>query len=244
MRLDSRSLISLKRRSVTVRLDRDCVEVSGTVLGASRHVRTEIPNGSDPYEALETVLQTSRLLRPGRACRLDIDIESARIVYRSPEWHDGALGVTGGPGVEVEFPDGLLDVLVPILGRRRVHGTAGVRPGPAARAIRTMRARIEQGATGRGLIIDRSSAAITVLIVDPADIPWARGGPADDPIRAVELLVDRAAGIIAGRSGIDWWHLADVASPQDVVSRRRDASGFEAACHALVGHLPRIPVRL
>ena len=244
MRPDPKLLASLKRRTVNVRLDRDCVEVSGIVLGASRHERTAIPDGSDPYEALETVLQKSRLLRAGRACRLDIDVESARMVYRTSEPPDGGLGAGGGPGIDVEFPDGLLDVLVPILGRRRVHGTVGVRPGPAARAIRMMRARIEQGATGRGLIIDRSSAAITVLVLDPADIPWARGGPADDPILAVELLVDRAAGMIAGRSRIDWWHLADVASPEDVLTRRRDASGFEAACHALVGHLPRIPVPL
>lgn len=244
MKPDPKLLASLKRRNVDVRLDRDCVEVAGTVLGAARHERITIPDGSDPYEALETVLQTSRLLRPGRACRLEISIESPRIVYRTPEAPDGTIGAAGGPGIEVEFPDGLLDVLVPILGRRRVHGTAGVMPGPGARAIRMMRARLEHGVTGRGLIIDRSSAAVTVLIVDPGAIPWARGGPADDPIRAVELLVDRAASIIAGRSRIDWWHLEDVASPDDARTRRRDASGFEAACHALVGNVPRIPVPL
>lgn len=244
MKTDPKLLANLKRRTVTVRLDHDCVEVTGTVFGASRHERIAIPDGSDPYETLETVLQTSRLLRPGRACRLDVEIESPRIVYRTPETPDGTLGAAGGPGIEVEFPDGLLDVLVPILARRRVHGTAGVRPGPGARAIRLMRAHNEQGVTGRGLIIDRSSAAVTVLIVDPGAIPWARGGPADHPIRAVELLVDRAASMIAGRSRIDWWHLEDVASPDDLRAKRRDASGFEAACHALVGNVPRIAVAL
>lgn len=232
----------LKRREVSLRLDRDCVEVTGTSLGRPLHERTSISDGSDAFETVENVLRASRLLRPGRACKLDVVVESPRTVYRTVE---GAVGPTRSESerhIEVELPDGLIDVLVPILARRRVHGPTRVIPGPVARAIRTMRSRIDGGAVGCGLIIDRSSAAVTILIVEPAEIPWARGGPADDPTRAVELLVDRAASLIAGRSRLDWWHLEDVASPADERTRRREAHEFEATCDALVGHLPRIPV--
>lgn len=233
---------SRKRRVVSLRLDRDRVEVTGTSLGRPRQERTSIPDGSDPYEAVETVLRTSRLLRPGRACKLDVVVESARTVYRTVGEAVGTSWSEDSRHIEVVLPDGLVDVLIPILARRRVHGSTGVIPGPVVRALRTMRSRLEAGTPGRGLIIDRSSAAVTVLIAGPAEIPWARGGPADDPVLSVELLVERAAGPISAGPRLDWWHLEDVARAGDGPDREREAKGFEAACHALVGHLPRIPV--
>lgn len=232
----------LTPRVVSLRLDRDCVEVTGTSFGRPRQERTSIPDGADPFEAVETVLRTSRLLRPGRACKLNVVVESARTVYRTvgdpvtTSWSEDSRHI------EVDLPDGLVDVLIPILARRRVHGSTSVIPGPVARALRTMRSRLEEGTPGRGLIIDRSSAAVTVLIVGPAEIPWARGGPADDPVLAVELLVERAAGPITAGPRLDWWHLEDSARSGDGPDREREAKGFEATCHALVGHLPRIPV--
>jgi len=235
-------MMSLRRRRVTLRLDRDCVEVVGSVLGQPREERTVVADDADPFEILERVLRTSPLLRPGRACHLDVIVESERTLYRTVVREEGEPPPYAGRGMDVDLPDGLIDVLVPVLARRRVHGPTALIAGPIERTLRTMEARIDRGTMGRGLIIDRSSAAVTALIVDRARIPWARGGPAEEPIRAVELLVARAANIGAGNATLDWWHLEDVAAADDERARRREARGFEAACHALVGHLPRIPV--
>jgi len=234
--------MSMRRREVTLRIDLDKVEVTGWTFGRHRQELTPVPEGGDPFEVVETVLATSPLLRPGRACDLSILVESERTVYRTIDGAEGEAQPMPGRRIEVELPDGLIDVLVPVLARRRVHGPTSLIAGPIERALRTMEARVDDRAIGRGLIIDRSSAAVTVLLVDQAQIPWARGGPARDAVQALELLVGRAAGLASGRSRLDWWHLEDVATPADERTRRREKRGFEAACHALVGHLPRIPV--
>lgn len=234
--------MSLRRREVTMRIDRDAVEVFGSFLGRSRKECTPVPVGADVFEVAETVLGTSSLLRPGRECQLDIVVESERTVYRTVDGAEGEAQPMPGRRIEVDLPDGLVDVLVPVLSRRRVHGPTSLIAGPIERTLRTMEARIDHGKVGRGLIIDRSSAAVTVVLVDEARIPWARGGPAQDPLRAVELLVGRAAALASCRSRLDWWHLEDVAVLSDERARHREARGFEAACDALVGHLPRIPV--
>jgi hypothetical protein len=54
------------------------------------------------------------------------------------------------------------------------------------------------------------------------------------------VLLRRAGEVVDGRYGLHWWHLEDVASPEDERMRRREARGLEARCHALIGHLPRM----
>jgi hypothetical protein len=103
-----------------------------------------------------------------------------------------------------------------------------------------MRARAAVGGIGRGFIVDRSAAAVTVMLIDGATIRWARGAPAHDPTEAAAMLLRRAAEVVNGAYGLHWWHLEDVAAPADERQQRRESRELEARCHALVGHLPRM----
>lgn len=228
-------------RKVTVRIDRDAVEVTGVRLRGPVAERYSVASGADPYDVLETALATSRLLRPGRACEIGVHLESAATLYRTVQGEGECRSDDGT--FQIVLPDAVGDVLEPVLARRRVHGRAWFAAGPAARAVETMRARNRTGGIGRGFIIDRSSAAVTVLLIDGATVRWARGAPADDPTEAAAHLLRRAGEVVNGAYGLHFWHLEDVASPDDVRQGRRQARELEARCHALVGHLPRMAAR-
>lgn len=222
-------------RKVLIRVDRDAVEVSGTRLGRPSVERWDVADGAEPYGVVEHALSSSRLLRPGRPCEIGIHVESSRTRYVTSE----SMDADADDVFEVVLPEVVREVLEPILARRRVHGAAWFASGPAWRAFASLKERLALGGIGRGLIVDRSSAAVTVLLVDDASVRWARGAAADEAPEVAALLLRRAAEVVAGASGLHWWHLTDVASPVDERQRRREAREFEARCHALVGHLPR-----
>lgn len=227
-------------RQAFIRIDADAVEVRGRRSTRVRSERHPVLEGEDPLDVLEDVLQTSPLLGPGRRCELGILLESPRILYRT---HDGAGDDPGaGPEMQAVMPELMLEALEPILARRRMHGDAWFMPGPVERAFRTIRRQVDADSGGRGLIVDRSSAAVTVLLVDGGLVRWARGAPAEDPTETAAILIRRAIGPVDPQFGLDWWHLEDVASPGDERDRLLGAQAFEASCDTLVGHLPRVSV--
>lgn len=229
--------MSIRARSVDIRIDRDAVEVVGRRRGAPAHERWDVPADAEPYGVLEAALASSPLLRPGRRCEVGVHVESPFTRYLTGEDVDGST--TDGPRLDVLLADGTRDVLAAVLGRRRVHGRAWFGAGPAVRAVDMLRVRAAAGPIGRGLVVDRSSAAVTVLLVDGPTIRWARGAAADDPPEVASLLLRRAGEVVNGAYGLHWWHLEDVAAPPDDRRRRREQREFEARCHALVGFLPR-----
>lgn len=224
------------KRSVSVRVDVDAIEVTGERLGRPAGERWDVPADALPFGVLETAIGSSRLLRPGRPCTVGVHVESPRTRYLT-----GAGGAehVAGAGLDVVLADGTRDVLAAILGRRRVHGRAWFGAGPAIRALSVLSARSRQGPIGRGLIVDRSSAAVTVLLVDGTTVRWARGAPAEDAPDVATILLRRAGEIVNGSYGLHWWHLEDVAAPTDERRRRREQREFEARCHSLIGFLPR-----
>lgn len=225
-------------RRVRVRIDRDVIEVTGRRLGREAREVHPVVEPDDPYTVLETVLARSALLRPGRACDLGLLVESPRTIYRTPEGEGDERADTNR--IEPVLADLTRDVLDRIVARRRVHGTAWCSSGPPRRVYEMLRENVERGPLGRGVVVDRSSAAVTVLLLEGVDIRWARGAPGDDPAETAALLLRRAARTPVARAGMSWWHLEDVARPGDERERARIASEVEASCHALIGNLPRI----
>lgn len=228
-------------RRVVIRLDVDAVDVRGRRRGRDVSERYRVGAAEDPYEVLEGCLRTSSLLRPGRRCEIGIELESAHTLYRTVQGDDQHRSEDGA--LHIVLPEVVGEVLEPILARRRVHGPAWFAAGPASRASATLRRRAAVGGIGRGFIVDRSSAAVTVMLIDGATVRWARGAPADEPTEVAAVLLRRAAEVVNGAYGLHWWHLEDVASPADERAGRRVARELEARCHALVGHLPRIVER-
>lgn len=228
------------RRKVLVRVDTDVVEVRGRRWGRRAEEQHPVGPGGTSADVLERTLRRSRLLAPGRRCELGVLLESPMIRYR--DVRPGPDAPAAGTIPPVELPEAVREVLEPLIARRRVHGPAWFAPGPAHRAIATIRARAAAGAIGRGVIVDRSSAAVTVLVVDSVRVAWARGGPGDAPAAVASLLLERAAETVEPHRRLEWWHLEDVARPGDGRERRRVASEVEARCHDLLGGLPRITV--
>lgn len=228
-------------RKVIIRIDRDAVEVRGQGLRGPSTERYGVEQDADPYDVLDDALSSSRLLRPGRKCEVGVLLESSATLYRTVQGEGEHRSDDGT--FQVVLPEVVRDVLEPVLARRRVHGRAWFAAGPAVRAVETMRARNQAGGIGRGFIIDRSSAAVTVMLIDGATVRWARGAASDDPTDAAAHLLRRAGEVVNGAYGLHFWHLEDVASPDDERRRRREARELEARCHALVGHLPRMASR-
>lgn len=227
------------RRTVRLRVDGDSVQVAGLRLGRDRTERWDVAPDDDRFAVLERVIRRSPLLRPGRRCEVGIEIESPRTIYRTVQ---GDASERAGPeGFRPVLPEVVGEVLEPILIRRRVHGPAWFASGPALRAVEALRAGAKDGQVGLGLHVDRSSVAVTVLLIDGVVIRWARGAPSEDAPDVAAHLLRRAAEVVDGAYGLHWWHLTDVSSPSDERRRRREAREFEARCHGLIGHLPRLP---
>lgn len=229
------------RRKVLVRLDTDAVEVRGERVRGPRTEHYPVPDGSDRFEVLERVIATSPLLRPGRACEVGIQLESAQTRYLTVQGEGSSRSEDGR--FTIVLPEVTREVLEPILARRRVHGTAWFAAGPAARAAATISERAKVGGVGRGIIVDRSSSAVTVLLIDGGTVRWARGAPAHEATEAAAHLLRRVVQVVDGAYGLHFWHLEDVAAPADHRRRNREAREFEARCHALIGHLPRMASR-
>lgn len=234
--------MGLGERAVRIRVDGDAVHVLGERFGHERMERWTVGEGEDPLGVLERVLGSSRLLRPGRACEVGLEIESTRTLYRVVEGESGGAGEgTGVPhGVRPVLPRVIREALEPILARRRVHGPAWFSAGPALRAIERLQAPALSGGAGRGLLIDRSSTAVTVLVVEGTAISWGRGAPALEAPAVAAHLLRRAAAAVRGGGGVQWWHLIDVCRPVDEQRRRREAREFADRCEELLGDVPRL----
>ena len=228
-----------RSRRVHVRIDEDVIEVSGHHHGRGAQELHRVVDGEDRFDVLDRTIRSSRLLRPGRACDLGVLVESSQILYPVT---DDECGSENGR-VTAVLPAMVGEVLEPIVARRRVHGAAWFAAGPVLRAVDTLERRSGAHPGGRGIIVDRSSAAVTVLLVDATRIRWARGAPPGEPADVAAVLLRRLGEVIGGRYGINWWHLEDVARPSDERRGRREYRGLEARCHSLIGYLPRIVVR-
>jgi hypothetical protein len=222
-------------RHVTLRIDRDVIEVSALGAGGIRQEFRPFGDTADAFAALEAALCSSRLLRPGRACRLRVLIESERAVYVVPEVVQGDHGP-----LLVSIPPDLLSRIESTLLRRRIHGPVSLEVGPLARLAKTLSGGVlaADGREGPQLLIDRSSAAVTVVELHGHRVRRIRGAQAADPQRA-----------IAGLLGPVWrgshrrpfarWLLDDVTVLPGRPDRVERARCFEDACAALLGGIPR-----
>jgi len=226
-------------RSATLRVDRDRIEVVAPGARASHRGYWSVPDGSDAVDVLRDVLRTSPSLRPGRACRLRVIVESARATYTIQRSEDGAGAVLDR--VAVSIPADLLVRLETAVARRRVHGPATLEVGPLARVADRARSGsvMPDGPLGHGIIIDRSTAAVTVLVLVGASVSWVRGAPGDDDERAMTALV-KAAVVQGDAARPDWWDLEDVVARRAHEDRRAADHRFEAACAQRLEGVPRL----
>jgi len=207
----------------TVRIDRGAVHVSARRWVHPRSERHAVSIDASPGEALQHAFAASSLLRPGRALRTLVLLESPQVTF-SP---------TSGPSAEkawsITLPSGVREGLLAALGRRHVRGPATLEFGPLARADASLAFHPNLPVDDVGIVVDRSSAAVTVLVISSFGLAWARSVPAEDPALAARLLIDRACGLIPRGASIRWWRLHDVATTDDARSGQRQRREFEAA---------------
>jgi hypothetical protein len=233
--------MSSARSSATVRLDLGVVDVAVRRSLRTRTERIALEPGTAPQAALASVLATSALLRPGSSLTLRVILETSRVVYVPAR--DSAPRVAAGlretAGCGVELTAELREGLARALGRRWVNGPATLELGPLVRAD-VARAARPLSTDGRGVVVDRSDAAVTVLVIGASGLVWARSVPAADPGLAVRLLIDRARGLLGPGGRLSWWGLSDVASQGDAAAQRRHAREFEAAAAAELDGVPSL----
>jgi len=206
----------------TVRVDRDAVDVT-----ARRRFRTAtqhmpIEPGRAAHTALAHVLAASPLLPAGRHVRLRVVLETPRTIFAQAA-SDGA-----DDRVRPVLPPDLLDDVEAAIARRRVRGPATLELGPLVRADALGDASLRPASDDFGAIVDRSDAAVTVLLIGATGLAWGRAAPVDDPALAARLLIDRARSQLPHANALRWWRLHDVASSDGADAARR-AHEFEAA---------------
>jgi len=216
----------------TVRVDRGVVEIAAQRGIRSRGERIDVPVDAAPDRALAHAFATSKLLRAGRSARTRVLVETARVVY-APD-ANRREGRSGSATIEEEIGEGL----VRAVSLRRIRGPATLELGPLSRAEAARATFGDLSRGGMGVIADRSNAAVTVLVVGPSRIVWARSVPPDDAALAVRLLVHRAFGMLHLRERPRWWRLHDVATSADPRAALRDASEFAAAAASELDGVP------
>jgi hypothetical protein len=211
-----------QRSLATVRVDDGLVDVDAARFLRSGTERTTVPRGTPPEDALHQVLQSSTLLRTGRHLRMRVLIETPRTIFATDPTRSAR------PAARAVVPDDLLAGLERAIVRRRTRGPASLELGPLARAERAWPDVVRLDPSGVGAIVDRSDAAVTVLLIGASGLLWGRSAPAREPALAVRLLLDRARGQLAVGSEVRWWRLHDVAS-DEASDVRRARSEFSAA---------------
>jgi len=197
-----------------VRLDAGLVEIRTRWSRRERSERILVPPQMHPDVALTGALRRSRLLRPGRNFRTRILLETPHVI------HVEEPGAGRDVVTRCVLPAELQDRLLAAAAHRRVRGPATLGLGPLARAD----AACHEVGIGMqapdevGVIIDRSNAAVTILLLSVAGLLWARSVPSDDPAIAVALLAARARDVLARDRRILWWRLHDVASCEDAAA--------------------------
>jgi len=187
--------------SAIVRVDMGTVDISARRRLRERHERIVVDPDRGPVESLTHALATSQLLRPGRSLRTRVLLETARVIY-------GAGGMRRGPACTAALPSDLRAALQRAVDRRRVRGGATLEIAPLARAAAAHATCADAEADMRAIVVDRSHAAVTVLLLGASGLHWARSVPSDDPAVAVRLLVDRALQVAGAWPS--WWRLHDV----------------------------------
>ncbi len=215
-----------------IRVDRGVIEVDVRRSLRSRNERREVGTGVAPDAALAQVFATSKLLRAGRAARTRVIIETSQVVYVAKP---RGIGAHSGAAV---LSDELGEGLVRAIACRRIRGPATLELGPLARVdeVRTSFGDLRAG--GVGVVIDRSNAAVTVLVIGESGVLWARSVPSEDACLAVRLLINRAFGMLHITQRARWWRLHDVASHADPRAMLRDASEFAAATASELDGVP------
>jgi hypothetical protein len=222
----------------TVRIDAGVIEVR-----APRHLRsfTErrvIAPTATPESALADALTSSPLLPAGRRLRTEVVLETSRITFAV------TTGVDDAPKMRTALPRELLEGLERAIARRRVRGPATLELGPLVRADDAAAdAHVNVASEDRiGIIVDRSRAAVTVLLVGPHGLLWGRSAPADEPVLAARLLIDRARGQLPDHGALCWWRLHDVTSG-DGSSDPRARRELAAAVSSEFDGIPLLPGR-
>jgi len=211
-----------QRSLATVRVDDGVAEVHAARFLRSVTQRTSVPRGTPPETALRQVLESSALLRTGRNVRMRVLVETPRTIFTIDPTRSAR------PTARAVVPDDLLAGLERAIVRRRTRGPASLELGPLVRAERAGPDVARLDPNGVGVIVDRSDAAVTVLLIAASGLLWGRSAPAREPALAARLLLDRARGQLAVGSEVRWWRLHDVAS-DDASDDRRIRSEFSAA---------------
>ena len=204
--------------SVTVRVDAGIVEVTARRLRRSVSDRTVVDPRLEPGSALRQALETSPVLGSGRRTRLRVHLETERVVFRP----DTNLG--DERCVRPNLPADLLDGLEIALRRRRCRGPATLELGPLARAEATRPNWSGSPSEAVRLIVDRSNAAVSVMVLAETGLIWARAVPATDLDSAVPLLIARGRAFLSDRSRLIGWGLQDVAlcpTPDETACNRK-----------------------
>jgi hypothetical protein len=218
----------------TVRVDRDAVDVTARRRFRTATERIPIAPGRAVHDSLVHVLTTSPLLPAGRHVRLRVVLETPRAIFAqgvSDDSDDRARPV---------LPSDVLDVVEAAITRRRVRGPATLELGPLVRADVLGDASLRPALDGFGAVVDRSDAAVTVLLIGPTGLAWGRAAPVDDPVLAARLLTDRARSQLPYPNALRWWRLHDVASSEGAGAARR-AREFEAAVASEFEGTPLFP---
>jgi len=237
------------RSIATVRLDVGIVDITAPRALRTASERLHVAPGTQPGAALADALARSRLLRPGRVRHTRVLLETSRVLFAAETGVVAGAVAEGGarcgltlarPLIAV-LPQDLQTALLGVLEHRRVSGPATVELGPLARAAAGLSPMDGTAAgTAAGLVIDRSNAAVTVLLLGKEGVLWGRSVPATDPLLAARLLIDRAQSLLPPAIGLRWWRISDVASHDDPRRVQRDAREFEAAAAA---ELEGVPLR-
>ena len=220
----------------TVRLDVGVVDVTARRLLRVHGQRIAVEPETTPDVALAHTLRSSSLLRPGRAVTTRVLLETPQVVYGAVD----SGGRSHRPNATV--PTALRDGLIRAVARRRVRGPATLELAPLARAQEARDSFGDLEHNGLGVIVDRSNAAVSILVVGLSGLVWARSVPADDPGLAARLLIDRARGLLGSRVELRWWRLHDVASDEDERTASRAAREFSAAAAAELDGVPMLQV--
>jgi hypothetical protein len=209
------------RRAVTIRVDRGLVELRSP-RGRSEGLRSVwSTDDRDGPTALADVLARAREVGAGRTRDLRVVIETARVVFGERRGAADHVGVSVNEDVVGRYER--------VLRRRRAHGSARLHLGPILR-LTSLRPDVPGAEEASStVVVDRSIAAITLLVIDGGGIRWGRAAPAEDPEAALSALAEAARRTLGSDLGVARRVLVDVARHRDDRAQERSARRFAAA---------------
>jgi len=241
-------VVSPPHDRASVRIDAGVTEIVAERWSRRREHHVWAPDGAGPEDALMTALEMTRFLRPGRFTKLRVILESSTVSY-CPSDHVPTLSRSFPDAVATRparLPAPLLERLASVIAHRRVRGPATLEIGALVRADESLRdapSRTSvptQAHAPFELVVDRSNAAVSVLVLGSHGLVWARSVPATDPCAALPILVRRARTDVGHGSRVRSWRLHDVARDPDGIVTARRRSEFEDLATTLLADLCRL----